>query len=154
MLNIKPAVVGPGEGRIIKVIGLDVTVKLSSSETGGELFVFENPMVPGDRVPMHKHSREDEIIEVIEGELEITIGDKDYTASAGSVAYFPRNIAHGFHNPSDTTALVRVTVTPGANFEAFFTELSSLPADGPPDMGKVAEIFAKYGVPIVENPPA
>ena len=148
MANHTPAVVAPDEGRVIKVIGLDVTIKLSSVETGGDYYIFQYPMYPGDEVPMHTHEHEDELIEVLEGKLEFTIGDNTSSAEAGALAFFPRNIPHTMRNPFETTAQVRVTVTPGKNFETFFEELSSLPSDGPPDMPKVAEIFSKYGIPI------
>lgn len=148
----EPAVVKPGEGRVILVLGQEITVKLSSSETGGDYYLFENVVPQGTRVPLHVHQREDEILEVLEGELEVTLGGKTFDAPAGTVAYFPRNVAHGFCNSGDAPAKGRFLVSPGANFEEFFGELGALPASGPPDMAKVMEIFSRYGLPIVAEP--
>jgi hypothetical protein len=65
------------------------------------------------------------------------------------VANFPRNIVHGFRNVSDQPARALFVVTPGENFERFFHELSSIAPDVPADMAKLAELFSRYGLPIV-----
>jgi quercetin dioxygenase-like cupin family protein len=152
--NHKPAVVQPGKGRKIMVLGQEITVKLSTPETGGDYFLFESVVAPGFRVPPHIHSREDEIIQVLEGELEVFLGGKMFNAPAGAIAFFPRNIVHAFGNIVNTPASARFFVSPGANFEKFFDELCKLPANQPPDMAQVTEIFDRYGLPIVAEQPA
>jgi len=150
----KPAVVQPTDGRKIMVLGMEFAVKLSTSETGGAYYVFEGVTAPGDGVPPHIHSREDEIVEVLDGELEIFLGGKAFKAGAGAMAFFPRNVVHGFSNRGNMPAKVRFVVSPGANFEKFFEELSALPPTQPPDMAKVMEVFDRYGLPIVAEPAA
>jgi quercetin dioxygenase-like cupin family protein len=147
--NHKPTVLQPGEGRKIMVLGMEVTKKLSSLETGGDYFLFDGVVRQGDRVPPHIHHREDEIIQVLEGELEIFLGGMTFKAPAGAVAYFPRNVVHAFANVGNAPAKARFLASPGENFEKFFEELSALPANQPPDMAKVMEIFVRYGLPIV-----
>ena len=134
------------------VLGQEVTVKLSSSETGGDYYLFETVVALGGRVPPHVHSREDEILEVMEGELEVFLDGRTFNATAGALAFFPRDTVHAFSNVGKTPARARFVVSPGANFEKFFRELSALPADQPPDMAKVIELFARYGLPIVTEP--
>lgn len=131
------------------VLGQEITVKLSSSETGGDYYLFENIVPQGARVPLHVHQREDEILMVLEGELEVSLGGKTFKAPTGTIAFFPRNVAHGFGNVGNAPAKGRFLVSPGANFEKFFGELSALPPNQPPDMAKVMEIFDRYGLPIV-----
>ena len=150
--NHKPAVVQPGDGRKIMVLGMEVTVELSSAETNGVFYVFEAVIAPGDRVPPHVHSREDEIPQVLAGELDVYLGGETLKVLAGGFAFFPRNIVHGFSNTGKTPAKVRFLVSPGANFEKFFGELSALPANQPPDMAKVTKIFDHYGLPLVTEP--
>jgi quercetin dioxygenase-like cupin family protein len=134
------------------VLGQEITVKLSSSETGGDYYLFENVVAPASRVPPHVHSREDEILQVMEGELEIFLDGKTFKAPAGAVAFFPRKTVHAFGNVGKSPARARFVVSPGANFESFFAELCTLPTDQPPDMAKVMEIFERYGLPIVTDP--
>jgi quercetin dioxygenase-like cupin family protein len=145
----KPAVLQPSEGGKLMVLGQEITVKLSSSETGGDYYLFENAVALGSNVPLHVHSREDEILQVLEGELEVTLDGKTFKAPAGTVAFFPRNVVHGFGNVGDIPAKGRFLVIPGTNFEQFFGELSALPANQPPNMAMVMEIFGRYGLPIV-----
>ena len=149
--NHKPTVLRPGEGRKIKVLGMEVTIQLSSLETGGDFFLFESVLSPGDRIPPHIHHREDEIVQVLEGELEIFLG-RTFKAPAGTVAFFPREVVHAFANVGNAPAKARFLASPGANFEKFFEELSALPANQPPDMAKVMEIFDRYGLPIAPEP--
>ena len=152
--NHKPAILRPGEGRKINVLGMEVTVKLSSLETGGDYFLFDGVVRQGDRVPPHIHHREDEIIQVLEGELEIFLGGRTFKAPAGAIAFFPREVVHAFANVANAPAKARFLASPGANFEKFFGELSALPANQPPDMAQVSEIFDRYGLPIVPEPAA
>ena len=65
--------------------------------------------------------------------------------------YFPRLVAHAFTNVGKTNARAFFVVSPGENFERFFTELSALPAAQPPDMAKVVEIFERYDLNILPN---
>lgn len=145
-------VVQDTDGRKMTVLGQEIVVKLSRSETGGDYFVFENVVPPGARVPPHSHSQEDEILEVLEGELEVLLDGETFHASAGAVVFMPRHIVHGFANVRQTPAKGRFVVSPGANFETFLEELSTLPANQPPEMARVLEIFDRYGLPIVTSP--
>jgi hypothetical protein len=43
-------------------------------------------------------------------------------------------------------------MTPGANVDLFFAELGALPVDAPPDLEKVAAIFAKYDIQVLPPP--
>ena len=150
----KPVIVAPREGRKMIVLGIDVTLKLSSTDTGGNLYIFETVTPPGARVPPHVHQHEDEIIQIIDGELEIFLDGKTQTATPGAIVNFPRFIPHGFANTGNRPVRALFTVVPGENFEKFFEELSALPVDRPPDMAKVTEIFNRYDIEILAPPPA
>ena len=111
--------------------------------------MFENTVNPGEGVPPHVHAREDEIIHLIEGSCEVFLDGKTYQAEAGAVVNFPRNVVHGFRNTGKAPARALFIVTPGENFESFFSELSEVAPTMPADMEKVAALFAKYGLPIM-----
>lgn len=151
----KEAMVVPsGEGKKMNVVGHRVTVKLAHQETNGEYYVFEVLTPAGHGIPPHVHKKEDEMIQVIEGEFEIMLGEQTYQAKPGALIHFPRNIPHSFRNVASTAGKTLWTVVPGANFEKFFDEMGALPADGPPDLGKVAEIFNKYDISLMPPPAA
>lgn len=139
---------GFSKNQKIKVLGIDVDVKLTSSETHGKYFAFESVVPAGQGVPPHTHQHEDEVLKIIDGEFEIFLGGRIFRAEKGNVYCFPRGVSHGFKNLGKTDAQVFFFVSPAENFERFFGELSALPANQPPDMNKVNEIFLKYGLPL------
>lgn len=144
-----PKLLGASEGRRLAVIGHEITVKLTAAETDGGAYVFEDVCPPGAGVPPHVHTREDEILTVLEGEYEIFLDGKTYTATRGAVANFPRSVAHAFRNATNKPARALFVVTPAESFAEFFDELSTLPPHAPPDPAKVAEIFGRYGMTIL-----
>jgi len=77
------------------------------------------------------------------------LDDRTYKVTHGDVINFPRWIPHGFSNIGRTLGRTLFTVIPGANFEKLFEELSVMPADTPPDMATVAEIFKRYDIAIL-----
>jgi mannose-6-phosphate isomerase-like protein (cupin superfamily) len=141
-----PLVIPAGGGRRLLVLGNEIESKLGSSDTGGMAFVFENATPPGDGVPPDVHTREDEMLRVIDGEYQIFLDGKTYKATAGAVFNFPRSVAHGFRNITDKPARALFITTPGANFEKFVGELSSLEPRVPTDMAKIAGVSSRYGL--------
>jgi quercetin dioxygenase-like cupin family protein len=136
------------------VLSIEITLKLTTSETGGVFYVFEALTPPGVGVPPHVHRLEDEILQVIEGEFEIFLDGKTHIVTQGAVMNFPRFISHDFSNIGKRPGRALFTVIPGPNFENFFEELSTLPSDVPPDMAKVTEIFKRYDIEILTPPSA
>lgn len=149
-----PVVVPANGGEHISVMGNQIEIRLSCAQTGGSAFAFEGTTPPGDGVPPHIHEREDEIIHILQGELQVFLDGKTLVAGAGSIVNFPRMVAHGFRNVSTEPVRCLFVATPGENFESFFRELSAVAPNLPADMQAVATLFHKYGLPIVETVPA
>ena len=146
--NQKATIVAAKEGKKLNVLGHSITVKISKQESDGNYYVFEVVTPPGHGIPPHVHDREDELIYVAEGEFGIMLGDRQLTAKAGDEIFFPRHIPHAFQNTGSKAGKTLWTVVPGGNFEEFFEQLAALPG-GEPDLQKVAEIFASYGMKIL-----
>ncbi len=127
---------------------------LSSAETGGDYYFFEDLVPPGPGVPPHIHEREDEFIRVIDGELENFLNGETCKATSGATAYFPRSVVHVFTHIGRTPGRALFFVSPGANFEKFFEELRALPSHQPPVMAKVGEIFDRHAIRIISYPAA
>lgn len=152
-IDLTATVTQPGVGRRLNILGHSATVKLHRNETEGHYYVMEVITPPGMGIPPHVHEREDEMIYVLEGEFMVMLGDQNIPAIPGTEIFFPRHTPHAFQNIGKTPGKTLWTIVPGGNFEDFFEELNELPA-GPPDMGKVIEIFANYGMTVLINPPA
>ena len=147
---VAPAVRQPGEGTVYHVAQHDNRCILSAEATGGAFSLFEIVSPPGDRVPLHIHTREDEAFLVLEGEIELTVGDAVHRLRPGSVVFGPRGIAHSFCNPCTVTSRMLVMTTPGG-FERFFAECHErLPRTRPFDPALFVEIIRKHGMIIPE----
>ena len=144
------SVVQSTQGEKFNVLGHSIRTVLSKTETEGHYYLFECVSPPGHGIPPHVHDREDELIYVVEGEFGVMLGDKNFTAKAGDQIFFPKHIPHAFQNIGSKAGTTLWTVVPGGNFEEFFGKLSALPA-GEPDLQKVAEIFAAYGMQVLVN---
>ncbi len=139
----------PGHGHSVQVSGHGVVFKLSGSQTGGSLSIVEHPVPPGGSAgPPHTHTREDEVSYIIEGEINVLIGDELIHAPAGSYVFKPRDIAHTFWNSSDKPARILEIVTP-AGLETYFEEVAPAFTPGqPPNAALIMKIAAKYGLQI------
>jgi quercetin dioxygenase-like cupin family protein len=141
------SVVKSGSGKKMTVVGHDATIKLGSHQANGN-YVFEVVSPAGMGIPPHVHQHEDELIYILSGDFEVFLDGKISKATAGDWLNFTRGTAHGFTNTGSLPGKTLWVVTPGKNFEAFFDELGALPA-GPPNMDKLAKLFADYGLPLL-----
>lgn len=142
--NMPAKIVRNGEGKSMNVIGDHQTVKLSGKDTNGQFVLIEEENEPGTAIPLHVHDNEDEVFKVLEGQMELTVGDKTTILNAGDLAFGPRGIPHTWKIVGDKKAKVTLSVFP-AGIEHMFEELAQLPA-GPPDLEKVAQICGEYGI--------
>lgn len=127
-------------------------------DTGG-LHLIEMLVASGDASPWHVHHDEDEWFYVIEGELEVGVGDARVRLGAGDFAFGPINVPHGYRVTSATPARF-LMITVGARFSDFIAEMSEpaaaavLPGPVEIDFPKVVASAAKYGMEILGPYPA
>lgn len=138
------AIVQPDSHEVTLVPGFTATVKLVGAETGG-ISIVEHTFSPGVLVPPHRHSREDEISCVIEGEIGFRSNGREVTLGAGGYIVKPRGELHSMWNAGATPARMIEIVSPGG-FEGYFTELAEATAAAgrrpdPSVMGPIAERF-------------
>ena len=135
-------VLGADEGKTISVFGAPYTYKATKEETRGAYALIEHTVV-GDGPPPHIHATEEEAFYVLEGELNVVIGERTVTATAGAFVLVPRGTVHTFSNAGTASAKVLVIISP-AGFEQFFEEIA-----GPPDLDKIRALAPKYNLKIV-----
>lgn len=93
---------------------------------------------------MHTHENEDEIFQVLEGKVEMTIGQKTTILESGDLIFCPRGIPHSWKIVGEKNAKAMLSIYP-SGLENMFEELSKLP-EGPPILELVAQICGKYNV--------
>ena len=91
------------------------------------------------------HEREDEVFQVLEGQVSFQVGEEQIVGEAGTIVFAPRGIPHSYQLSGDSEACLRVAIFP-AGIEKMFEELAELPTDGPPDMEQVTSICGRYGI--------
>jgi len=146
----KQLVVGPDEGKALWLGGLGVIYKVRGKESGGAFSIVEHPIEPGKLVPAHVHSREDECSLVLEGEIGVRIGDREFTATPGTYIFKPRGIPHTFWNAGPKPARLLEIISP-AGFESYFEEIVGLyDSGGTPTPEQLLEVRRRYGMESVD----
>jgi quercetin dioxygenase-like cupin family protein len=138
-------VLGPGEGKIVSVSGNPYTYKVVGGDTGGNYSLIECTTA-GDGPPPHIHKSEEEAFYVLEGEVNVKIGEQTISGTAGSFVLIPRCTVHTFSNVGTEPAKMLLIISP-AGFEQFFTEI-----DGVTDVDTIMALAPTYNLEIMGPP--
>lgn len=95
------------------------TVHAESSTTGAAFAVIELRAPAGDTSPWHRHAREHETFVVVEGRLQVRVGDATHDLGPGETVTGPPGAPHGYRVIGDTPARFLVVVVPAGLEEAF-----------------------------------
>jgi len=140
-----PLVILPDGGDHLNIPGSEFVHKIKSSDTNNVFSVIEIITQPGKGVDLHVHENEDELVYLLKGEIEVTLGDQTMLAVPGVTALLPRGIAHGFTNVGDTPSILIDTILPGS-FDNYFAELSELYKAGEPTEHEIDALSEKYNI--------
>lgn len=102
------------------------SVATGTKSTAAVYFEIE----PGNQLPTHTDSSE-ELILILEGEAEATVGEEQARASAGDVALVPSMVPHSLRNVGEKK--VRVIGFFSGNTSMATFEKPLVPLDGPPE---------------------
>jgi mannose-6-phosphate isomerase-like protein (cupin superfamily) len=115
-----PIVLQNQEGRALWHLGALMNFKALTEETGGQYWAVEGLADGHMAVPLHSHSREDEIWFVLEGEIVFTLGVETTVGGPGTFVYIPRNVPHTFQIRSGTARWFGFGL--GGNLDQWFFE--------------------------------
>jgi quercetin dioxygenase-like cupin family protein len=115
--------IGPDEGDHLPV--LDITHKVTKESFGGAFTIIEVGLDPGEMIPPHTHTHEDECAFVLEGELTFDVGGEVVLAPAGSFVLKPRGVYHSFCNTGTVHNRHLEIHTPG-EFEDYYDEYEQI----------------------------
>lgn len=142
-----PKIVKDSAGQLLNVMGDHQNIKLTGEDTNGQFTLIEQNNKPGVGIPPHVHENEDEVFQVIEGEVEMSIGEKVTVLKPGDLIFCPKGIQHSWKVIGNQNARAMLSIFP-AGLEKMFVELSQLPV-GPPDLEMVKKICSKYKLSFV-----
>lgn len=144
----KPILSAPDDGDQYGFPGTIFHHRAKSADTDGAFSVVELITEPGQGVAVHVHENEDELVYVLDGDVEVTLGEQKMNAEAGIMALLPRGIPHGFTNVGDGPSRLLVTILPGA-FDNYFVALGKLYQAGEPTDEQLAALARQYSVEYV-----
>jgi quercetin dioxygenase-like cupin family protein len=126
--------------------GFTATTRLSSTDTGS-ISIVEHVFDPRVLIPPHRHTREDEVSYVVEGEIGFRSDGREISLPAGGYVVKPRGELHSMWNPTDAPARMIEIIAPGG-FERYFVELAEAIAasGGRPDPAVIAPVAERYGL--------
>jgi len=144
---LEPKLVKYNEGHKLNVLGDHQNIRLTGADTNGQFTLIEQFNEPGVGIPPHVHENEDEVFQVLSGQVEMSVGDKITSLHAGDLIFCPKGVPHSWKVIGNEKARAMLSIFP-AGLEGMFKELADLPA-GPPDMEKVVGICGKYNLSFV-----
>jgi quercetin dioxygenase-like cupin family protein len=143
-------------GDSLWVVDSRMTVLAGGDQTGGAFTLLEWAAPRGFGPPRHIHHQEDEAFYLLDGEMAVECGDRDWTVGPGDLVFLPRGIAHAFVVSKGPVRGLQLTSPAG--FERFITELgrpaerAGLPEPAMPDIGRLSAVMSRYGYEMVGPP--
>jgi len=130
-----PSFWGPGDRYTFLVTG---------AQSGGAYFIMEATVPRDGGPPPHIHRNEEECFYVLEGQLEIRLGDRMISASTGDFVHVPRGTVHCFRNVGTALARTLLIFSP-AGLEGFFEEtLERVTDPSAPQPENMEAVVARY----------
>ena len=122
-MSVQQPVLTPPHGgeTVISSGGSSVEMKVESSQSGGDYGAVLWTVRAGEEPPLHTHSREDELVYVVQGQLIARVGDARVDVGPGAYAALPRGVPHTIEVVGDQATLL-VSFVPGG-FERFLVPL-------------------------------
>jgi len=140
----RKSVIAANKGRRLSALGMAVTLKSISQDTGGAFGVMEAALPPHFHgVPPYWHACTTEAFYILEGTLAFTLDEETFTAGRGSFVLVPPRTVCEFWNPTASAATCLVLFAP-AGLETYWEELAAALANGPIDSPRLVEIAARH----------
>ena len=113
--------------------GLEVTDLVGTATGSASLMIGEVTIAPNSRIPRHVHPHTEEAMVILEGTLDIVLGNQRMTLNAGHTVFAPAGSSHGFVNRYDAPARI-LFIFPTHDVESVQTSVpgatSGFPSEG------------------------
>jgi mannose-6-phosphate isomerase-like protein (cupin superfamily)/uncharacterized protein YndB with AHSA1/START domain len=121
----------PGTVLDITALGVQVEIRRTAAQTGGELIEFDVVgRARGFIAQAHVHARQVERHEVVSGSMRLVVDGREHLLRAGEAMEVPAGVSHR-QLPGDAgSGGVRVQIRPAGHTEEFLARLSELSATG------------------------
>ncbi|HBE18564.1 MAG TPA: hypothetical protein DEG17_19200 [Cyanobacteria bacterium UBA11149] len=133
----------PDGGTKLSVLGDILTCKATVETTDNNWELFELSGLGKSGPPLHTHPW-DEAYYILEGEVEVQVGEKIMTTTPGYFINIPGQTPHTYNIQSETAKFLVLVSSPEARH--FFEEIDNKIKSLPPDMEEVMNIAQKHNV--------
>lgn len=149
MLASPPSILSPTEGEKYQAGPFTITARVLGSQTGHAFELYELALGPAT-IDYHVHHNMDETLYVLEGEIEFVVAGETFLRPAGSVAFVPRGVHHGFSNRGPAQARVLIHFNPSGEQQEYFRELENLFAAPVLDAAALQALQQRYDQELVD----
>lgn len=149
----QPSILSATEGEVYRAGPFTITARVLGPLTDRTFELYELKLGKAT-IDYHVHMTMDETLTVLEGEIEFLVEGQKYLRSAGSVAFIPRGVHHGFSNLGTAPARVLVLFTPAGNQHEYFKELERLFAAPVLDQAALQALQKRYDQQLIDLPAA
>jgi mannose-6-phosphate isomerase-like protein (cupin superfamily) len=149
--GVRSVILAPGEGQTVKVPGHPYTFKARRADTGGAYALVEVTL-NGEGPPQHIHHAEEEAFYILEGEINVQVGEQTIHGTAGSFVLIPRGTVHTFWNAGSTPAKMLAIVSPPGIEEALAEVIGDEEIDTATFVEKITALAHKHHADIVGPP--
>ena len=148
-----------GKENSFHYLGTLVRVLVTGEDTHGQVAVIETQAQHPAAPPRHIHTREDEVVYILEGLVRFYMDGAWRDCPPGTCVLLPKGGEHTFVVRSEAARLLVILVPAG--LEGSFRELGvpaaspagCASADGQPDVERLITVAARYGVAITGPAP-
>src|SRR5258705_7440868 len=144
--HFHPTLTHSDEGPTFTMLGTTMRLIATAANTARRLTVLEQVTPAGWGPPRHMHSREDEIVYIVEGTYELVLGNERRIVSGGACAILPRDVPHGFRNVGSAPGRLLCALAPGGLDEYFVAVGNCSP---PPNPAQLVELARPYGLTLL-----
>jgi mannose-6-phosphate isomerase-like protein (cupin superfamily) len=146
MVDLSKHIVSPSGGEQLSWGGPaagGVTILVDPANTGETSFcVLTQTLDPGAMVPPHHHNKAEQVLFVVSGKGEVTLGDRKLEASPGATVHVPKGTVHSITNTADEPlTILEATSPPG--FQEIFREMHRA---GEPTLDDIVRMGAKHDI--------
>jgi quercetin dioxygenase-like cupin family protein len=137
----------PTDHHPLKVVGEHISVLADAERTGSyEIFLQSGPEGAGP--PPHSHPW-DEAYYVLDGELDVLLGDRTVVVRAGELVHVPAGMVHNFRMRTRSATFLSMSSRAGAAkfFQDFDREISD-----PADIPKIVAVAGRHDVRLPPPP--
>jgi len=136
----------PDKGEVLKLgppTSGELIIWVDPARTGSAFVMGTQTLLPGARIPLHRHLHQDEVLFVHKGQGRATLEGKAITVGPGVMIVVPRQAWHSLRNTGTGVLQVAWTSAP-PGIEAFFRELAAL--NDASDLAALQALAHRHGV--------